>query len=111
MKHYVGAHVRRTSILVLASWVACASDSTQSADSARVGSLPTTFEECVSSGGEMEPQQRGGRCYSYYTPRSDSSAYAHCRNAGGVSGVRGPGRSRLASGQSHVCTLIFEPGP
>ncbi len=111
MNHRAESLARRAAILALAGGLACASEAGPSGDPARVGSLPTTFEECVRSGGDVEAEERGGRCYSYHTPRADSAAYVHCRNAGGVLGVRGPGRSRVASGQSHVCTLIFEPGP
>ena len=97
-------------IATLAGLVACApaSDATPPA---RVGSLPKTHAECVASGGEVEPVERGGRCFTYFSSRADASGYAHCRSAGGVSGVRGPGRSREASGRSHVCTLVFEPDP
>ncbi len=104
-------HATRTGLLVLMVSVACSSASSPASTSAGIGSLTTTFQECISAGGEVEPPERGGRCFSYYTPRADASAYAHCRDAGGVSGVRGPGRSRHAAGQSHVCTLVFEPGP
>ncbi len=85
--------------------------SSPAADPEPVALLPTTHQECIDAGGETEPPERGGRCFSYYTPRADAAAYARCRDAGGISGVRGPGRSRQAAGQSHVCTLVFEPAP
>lgn len=69
--------------------------------------FPTSHAECRASSGEVEPERRGGRCFSYYTPRRDVAAYARCRDLGGVPHVVGPGRR--VSGQSHVCTLVFEP--
>ena len=69
--------------------------------------LPSAYAECVAAGGELESRERGGRCYAYYTPRWDVSAYARCRDLGGVPRLVGPGR-RVA-GQSHVCTLVFAP--
>jgi len=67
--------------------------------------LPTSYTACREAGGELEPEDRGGRCFAYYTPRRDVAAYARCRDVGGTPRVVGPGRS--VSDQSHVCTLIF----
>ncbi len=85
--------------------LACASARGDSA--AELGTLPKTYAECIAAGGEREPESQGGRCFFYTTPRSDPSAYIHCRESGGVMGVAGRGMARETSGQSHVCTLVF----
>jgi hypothetical protein len=77
------------------------------ADDTGIVVLPKTHAECRAGGGEVEPLDRGGRCFAYYTPRRDTAAYSACRGGGGSHRLEGPGRS--VAGQSHVCTLIFEP--
>jgi len=74
-----------------------------------LGQLPTTFEACVAAGGRVEPAARGGRCYLQIPKRHDASAYLHCREAGGVQRAAGPAGG-IGAADSHVCTLIFEPG-
>jgi len=66
---------------------------------------PGSHAECRAAGGELEPPDRGGRCFVYYTRDRDVSAYTTCRTAGGVARAVGPGRS--VAGQSHVCTRVF----
>jgi len=73
------------------------------------GALPSSHAECSAAGGELEAESRGGRCFFYTTPRKDPSAYIHCRESGGVMRAAGRGMAREATGQSHVCTLVFEP--
>ena len=90
------------------AWLGCASGSDGTAP---VASLPASYAECVASGGELERPTDGARCFRYYSPGSDRSAYLACRDAGGVQGVVGRGMAREVVGQSHVCTLVFErPG-
>ena len=91
--------------------LACASrsDAVDSRDERRLGSelLPRSYEDCRAARGEIEAADRGARCFSYFTPRRDASAYAACRDAGGTPRAVGPGRS--VAGDSHVCTLVFSP--
>jgi hypothetical protein len=99
-------------LLASAMTIACgstlgpASSSQAPRDSATL--LPQSYQDCRAAGGELEPQDRGGRCFAYYTKGRGISAYSECRSTGGMPHVVGPGRS--VSGQSHVCTLVFQPG-
>lgn len=97
--------------LVFATLLACARSPApttphEEPESTRVA-LPRTHEECRAAGGEVEPKGRGGRCFTYYTPRRDGAAYTACRGGGGIPRVEGPGRS--VADPSHVCTLVFLP--
>ena len=74
-----------------------------------LAALPDSYAECRATRGELEPEDRGGRCFSYYTPQRDRRAYTACRDAGGIPRAVGPGRS--VAGNSHVCTLSFSPEP
>lgn len=75
----------------------------------RDGRIPASYEECVARGGVREAVGRGGRCFAAFGKRADVAAYLHCRDAGGIAGAVGP-RAAAVEGESHVCTLVFEPG-
>ncbi len=98
-------------VLILTTLIACSNlgepQPSRVDRSDAIAPLPTSHEECRASGGELEPRSRGGRCFAYFTPRRDASAYARCRDAGGAFRAIGPARS--VSDQSHVCTLVFLP--
>ena len=90
--------------LAIALAVACASGA---GERAAPGALPSTFDGCVAARGRVEPAARGGRCYLQLPKNRDAAAYAHCRDAGGLAHAAGPAGS--LSGDSHVCTLVFDP--
>lgn len=95
----------------IALFLGCASTPEGEKAAARPGYLPASHEECVAAGGDVDRASQGGRCFFYTTPRKDPSAYIRCRDSGGVMGVRGRGMARETRGQSHVCTLTFDPEP
>jgi len=72
--------------------------------------LPRDHAECLAAGGEREPAARGGRCFFHTTPQRNRAEYVRCREEGGAPRMLGRGTTRAAAGQSHVCTLVFEPG-
>lgn len=105
--------MRRAPVLAIGLGLACAGGGPEPSSPAEhapaVGALPTDYAGCLSAGGRAEPARQGGRCYLVLPKGRDASAYLHCRSAGGLPRAAGPAASAEAQGESHVCTLVFEP--